>query len=157
VVYDPTSPRGVAIGPIGGAVDPLQRLLGEELLGLEVDAVAVVGDLGAALSKPDAYRAVFNALGETGLPAFWIPGPIDAPISEYLRESHTIEIALPPLRGIHGTAAVPNGHVFAGPARPRPRSDSARASSSVRAGSTSGSVPSSTSIQARSRSASRPV
>ena len=73
VVYDPTSPRGVAIGPIGGAVDPLQRLLGKELLGLEIEAIAVVGDLGAALSKPDAYRAVFHTLGETGLPAFWIP------------------------------------------------------------------------------------
>ena len=106
VVYDPTSPRGVAIGPIGGAVDPLQRLLGKELLGRQIEAIAVVGDLGAALSKADAYRAVFHTLGETGLPAFWIPGQIDAPISEYLRESHTMEVAFARLRG---TAAVPTG------------------------------------------------
>lgn len=105
----------LAVGPIRGAVDPLQRLLAEELPGLEVDAVAVVGDLGVPWSDSDTYRAVFKALGETGLPAFWIPGPIDAPISEYLRESYNMEIAFLRLRGIHGTAAVADGQVlFAG-------------------------------------------
>jgi Icc-related predicted phosphoesterase len=105
----------LAVGPIRGAVQPLQRLLGEELPGLKVDAVAVVGDLGVAWSKPDTYRAVFKALGETGLPALWIPGPLDAPISEYLRESYNMEIAFPRLRGIHGAAAVGDGQVlFAG-------------------------------------------
>jgi hypothetical protein len=51
---------------------------------------------------------------------------------EYLRDSHTMEIAFPTHRGIHGTAALAGG-------------------------STSGSVLSSTSIQARSSFASRPV
>jgi uncharacterized protein len=105
----------LAVGPIRGAVEPLQQLLGEELSGLDVDAVAVVGDLGAAWSKPDTYRAVFKALGEAGLPAFWVPGSTDAPISEYLRESSNMEIAFPRLRGIHGTASLADGQVlFAG-------------------------------------------
>jgi uncharacterized protein len=107
--------RVLAVGPIRGAVEQLQRLLREERSGLEVDAVAVVGDLGAPWSKPDTYRAVFRALGEADLPAFWIPGPMDAPISEYLRESYNMEVAFPHLRGIHGSAAVADGQLlFAG-------------------------------------------
>jgi Icc-related predicted phosphoesterase len=107
--------RVLAVGPIRGAVEQLQRLLREERSGLEVDAVAVVGDLGAAWSKPDTYRAVFRALGEADIPAFWIPGPMDAPISEYLRESYNMEVAFPHLRGIHGSAAVADGQLlFAG-------------------------------------------
>ena len=78
--------RVLAVGPIRGAIEPLQRLLGEELPRLEADAIAVVGDLGTAWSKPETYRAVFKTLGEADLPAFWVPGPIDAPISEYLSE-----------------------------------------------------------------------
>jgi uncharacterized protein len=105
----------LAVGPIRGAVEPLKRLLGEELSGLGVDAVAVVGDLGVAWSKPDTYRAVFRALGEADTPTFWVPGPIDAPISEYLREASNMEVAFPHLRGVHGTASVADGQVlFAG-------------------------------------------
>jgi uncharacterized protein len=107
--------RVLAVGPIRGAIEPLQRLLGDELPRLEADAIAVVGDLGTAWSKREAYRAIFKTLGETDLPTFWVPGPIDAPISEYLSESHNMEIAFPKLRGIHGTAALADGQtLFAG-------------------------------------------
>jgi Icc-related predicted phosphoesterase len=107
--------RVLAVGPIRGAIEPLQRLLAEELPRLEADAIAVVGDLGTAWSKPESYRAVFKTLGEADLPAFWVPGPIDAPISEYLSESHNMEVAFPKLRGIHGTAALGDGQtLFAG-------------------------------------------
>jgi Icc-related predicted phosphoesterase len=105
----------LAVGPIRGAVEPLERLLGDELSGLEVDAVAVVGDLGAAWSRPDTHRAVFRALGEADIPAFWVPGPVDAPISEYLRQASNMEVAFPRLRGVHGTASLADGQVlFAG-------------------------------------------
>jgi len=106
--------RVLAVGPIRGAVEQLQQLLSEET-DLEVDAVAVVGDLGVAWSKPDTYRAVFRTLGEAGLPTFWVPGPIDAPISDYLLESSNMEVAFPHLRGVHGSAASADGQVlFAG-------------------------------------------
>ncbi len=105
----------LAVGPIRGAVEPLERLLRDELPRLEVDAIAVVGDLGAAWSKPDTYRALFKALGEADTPAYWVPGPVDAPISEYMSESFNMEIAFPHLHGIHGTASVADGQVlFAG-------------------------------------------
>jgi Icc-related predicted phosphoesterase len=107
--------RVLAVGPVRGAVEQLQQLLNEEAPGLDVDAVAVVGDLGVAWSKPATYRAVFRALGEADFPAFWVPGPLDAPISDYMRESYSMEVAFPHLRGVHGAAAVADAQlVFAG-------------------------------------------
>jgi Icc-related predicted phosphoesterase len=77
----------------------------------EVQAIAIVGDLGGG----DGYRAVFRALGETALPTFWVPGPDDAPVAEYLREAHNMEVVHPLLHGVHGTAAFAPGYLlFAG-------------------------------------------
>jgi Icc-related predicted phosphoesterase len=104
----------LAVGSIRGALEPLKQLL-ERVSDLEVDVVAVVGDLGAPSSKGDTYRAIFKALGKTAVPAYWVPGPTDAPISEYLRESYNIEIVYPQLHGVHGSATVgPSNVVFAG-------------------------------------------
>jgi Icc-related predicted phosphoesterase len=74
----------VAVAGIGGEVDSLEQLLLSER---GADAVAVVGDLGAPWSKADTYRAIFRALGEGNRPTFWVPGRIDAPLGDYLRES----------------------------------------------------------------------
>jgi Icc-related predicted phosphoesterase len=104
----------VAVGGIGGEVQSLERLL-EELPEDGIDAVAVVGDLGAPWSKADTFRAIFRALGEADRPTFWVPGRTDAPVSDYLRESYNMEVAFPHLRGVHGTAALGPGNVlFAG-------------------------------------------
>jgi Icc-related predicted phosphoesterase len=104
----------LAISSIRGAVEPLEELL-EGVSELQVDVVTVVGDLGAAWSKGDTYRAIFKALGKTTVPAYWVPGPTDAPLSEYLRESSNIEVVFPQLHGVHGTATVgPSNVVFAG-------------------------------------------
>jgi Icc-related predicted phosphoesterase len=104
----------LAIGGMNGEVDLLENLF-EELGDEPIDAVTLVGDLGAPWSKADTYRALFKALGHADLAAFWIPGPHDAPISDYLRESYNIEIAYPKLRGVHATAAIGPDHVlFAG-------------------------------------------
>jgi Icc-related predicted phosphoesterase len=55
---------------------------------------------------------VFRALGEAGLPTYWIPGPDDAPVADYLREAQNVEIVFPQLHGVHGTAAfTPDHHV----------------------------------------------
>jgi uncharacterized protein len=97
------------VGGVEGDVDALERILraGDG----DVDAVVLVGDLCAAWSRPDTYRAVFKALGRAGLPAFWIPGETDAPINEYLSEAWNIETAYPRLHGVHGTAASASSQV----------------------------------------------
>jgi Icc-related predicted phosphoesterase len=104
----------LAVGSINGEVELLENLF-EELDDEAIDAITVVGDLGAPWSKADTFRALFKALGHADLPAFWIPGTNDAPISDYLHESYNMEIAYPKLRGVHATAAIGPDHVlFAG-------------------------------------------
>jgi Icc-related predicted phosphoesterase len=78
----------------------------------DVHAVALVGDLSDAPATSEDYRALFRALAAANLPAYWVPGPGDAPIAAYLREAHNIEIVYPYLRGVHGTIAFAPGHVL---------------------------------------------
>ena len=76
----------------------------------DVDGIVLVGDLGG--DGDGAYRPVLRALGRGGRPAYWIPGPGDAPLGAYLRESHAVEAVHASVRGVHGTAAfMPDGHV----------------------------------------------
>jgi Icc-related predicted phosphoesterase len=97
-------PRGSAEGLAG---------LKEAAASHDVQAVAVAGDLGGGADRAAGYRALFRALGEIGLPAFWVPGEGDAPIADYLREAHNMELVFEMLRGVHGTAAMaPDGHVL---------------------------------------------
>jgi Icc-related predicted phosphoesterase len=104
----------LAVSGTNGEVDMVERLF-EMLADEPIDAVTVVGDLGAPWSKPDTYRALFKALGQTGIPSYWVPGMNDAPLNDYLSESYNMEIAFPKLRGVHGTAALGPDHVlFAG-------------------------------------------
>ena len=104
----------VAVGGVGGDVRPLEQLFAE-LSGNGTEAIVLVGDLSGPERKGDAYRAVFRALGESGFRGFWVPGPTDAPLHDYLRESYNIEIAFPLVRGVHGTVALGDAHVlFAG-------------------------------------------
>jgi uncharacterized protein len=101
----------VAVAGIGGEVESLEQLFGE-MSERGADAVAVVGDLGAPWSKANRYRAIFRALGEGERPTFWVPGPTDAPLRDYLRESYNMEIACPVLHGVHGTVALGPGDVL---------------------------------------------
>src|SRR5205809_5825769 len=104
----------LAVGGLNGEVDALETLF-DEVSDEPIDAVTLVGDLGAPWRKGDASRALFKALGQSGLAAFWVPGKNDAPLSDYLRESCNMETAYPKLRGVHATAAVGPDHVlFAG-------------------------------------------
>jgi Icc-related predicted phosphoesterase len=103
----------LAIGPVRDDVASLERVLAQP--DAAADAIAVVGDLGTAWSKRETYRALFAALGHTGLPTFWIPGAIDAPLGDHLREAYSMEIAFPHLRGVHGSFAYgPGPVVFTG-------------------------------------------
>lgn len=97
-----------------GSEETLRRF-GDAARDEEVQAVCVVGDLGGDGDRVEGYRTVFRALGQIGLPAFWVPGPSDAPVADYLREAHNMEVVFPFLHGLHGTVAFADGHVlFAG-------------------------------------------
>jgi Icc-related predicted phosphoesterase len=81
----------------------------------EAEAVALVGDLSGGDDRPQSYRSVFRALASGERPAYWVPGPADAPVDDYLREAQNMEVVFPFLHGVHGTAAFAPGYVlFAG-------------------------------------------
>lgn len=101
----------LAVGGINGTLEPLEQLL-TEVSEQPVDAIAVVGDLGAAGTKADVYRAIFTALGRGDIPTFWVPGPADAPLGDYLREAYNMETVFPHLHGVHGTAVDGPGHIL---------------------------------------------
>jgi uncharacterized protein len=93
-----------------GSLEALETLIGAAE---DVQAIALVGALGGDATS---LRALFKTLMRTDLPAYWVPGPGDAPIADYLREAANAEVVAARLRGLHGTAALaPDGHVlFAG-------------------------------------------
>jgi Icc-related predicted phosphoesterase len=97
-----------------GSEEALARLL--EVAGAsDVQALALIGDLSDGEHKAESYRSLFKTLGHARLPAYWVPGPGDAPVHGYLREAQNIEIGFPFLHGVHGTAAFAPGYVlFAG-------------------------------------------
>lgn len=107
--------RVICAADPGGSGEAIERLL-DAAVERDAHAVCVVGDLSDGPGGREGYQAVFRALGAGGLPAYWIPGPADAPIGHYLREADNIEIVFSPLHGVHGTAAfAPDGHLlFAG-------------------------------------------
>jgi Icc-related predicted phosphoesterase len=92
-----------------GAGPALDRLV-EVAERRDVHALALVGDLSRA-SDAETYRDLFRTLSRAGRPAYWVPGPGDAPVAGYLREAQNVEIVFPFLRGVHGTAAFASGHV----------------------------------------------
>jgi Icc-related predicted phosphoesterase len=103
--------RFLCVADPRGAVPALERALtfAHER---DLHAVALLGDLSGAPATPEGYRAVFRALADADLPAYWVPGPGDAPIGDYLREAQNAEVVYPFLRGVHGTIAFAPGHVL---------------------------------------------
>jgi uncharacterized protein len=79
---------------------------------LDIQAIALVGDLaGDGEDRAAQYRSLFRALGRAGHHTYWVPGAADAPVEDYLREAHAIEVAYPFLHGVHGTTAFAPGSV----------------------------------------------
>jgi Icc-related predicted phosphoesterase len=104
----------LAVGSVRGALEPFQTLLGI-LPDTGADALALVGDLSGRAGDAGSYRDLFKMIGQARLPAFWVPGPRDAPVRDYLRETYNMETIFPLLHGVHGTAAAgPNQLLFAG-------------------------------------------
>jgi Icc-related predicted phosphoesterase len=99
----------LVIGPVRDDVGALELVLAQPAAAS--DAIAVVGDLGTAWSAHATYRVTFRMLGGSNRPTFWIPGPIDAPLGDLLREAASMEIAFPHLRGVHGSFALAPGPV----------------------------------------------
>jgi Icc-related predicted phosphoesterase len=87
------------------------RRLRETAADRGVHAIALVGDLGGGADRRQSYRTVFRALAGDGIPAYWVPGPGDAPVGDYLREAHSVEVVTPLVRGVHGTAAFAPGYL----------------------------------------------
>jgi Icc-related predicted phosphoesterase len=93
----------------GGSADTIEALL-DATEDRDVHALVVIGDLGAGDAA--SLRTLFKTLARGGLPAYWVPGPGDAPVEHYLREAQNIEIVAPFLRGVHGTGAFAGAHVL---------------------------------------------
>jgi Icc-related predicted phosphoesterase len=104
--------RMLAVSDVRGDADKLAEALETD----RHDAVAVVGDLaGEREDTRRSVREVFKVLGKARLPSFWIPGPDDAPLSNYLRECYNVEIVFPTLHSVHGTFAfTPDYTIVAG-------------------------------------------
>lgn len=90
------------------AIESLHRIADDR----DAQAIVVVGDLGVGGRRRDGYRALFRALAGDERPAYWVPGPGDAPIADYLRETHNAEVVHPFLRSVHGTVAFAPGHLL---------------------------------------------
>jgi uncharacterized protein len=103
--------RILAAGEPRGDVGRLKQLL-DQVDRTGADAVALLGDLTEEGSKLEDYRAIFKTLGPPQVETFWIPGPADAPLTHYLRESSNIETVYPFLHGVHGTVALGSGYVL---------------------------------------------
>jgi Icc-related predicted phosphoesterase len=102
--------RVVCAADARGSAGAVQALLSATEAS-DVQAIALVGDLGAA-GDGESMRSVFRALARGRHQTYWVPGPADAPIASYLREAANIEVVSPVLRGLHGTIAfAPGGHV----------------------------------------------
>jgi hypothetical protein len=93
--------RILCAGQPGDSSDGAERIL-EAARGAGAEAIALVGDLA---HDPDGYRHLFHTLARAPQPVYWVPGAGDAPIDHYLRASYNIEVAVPMVRGLHGTAA----------------------------------------------------
>lgn len=106
--------RIVACADVAGDVDRLERLL-DRVADDGTEAVALVGNLAGGPGGPRRLKEVLQVLGESGVPAYLVPGPDDAPISEWLREAWNMEIVFPNLHGVHGAFAFAPGWIaFAG-------------------------------------------
>jgi Icc-related predicted phosphoesterase len=92
-----------------GDVRAVQSLVREARI-RGAEAIALLGSLTPKNAERKLYGRVLTALAEDGCPAFYIPGPEDAPFTDFLREAANFEIVYPHLRGVHGTFALDHGH-----------------------------------------------
>lgn len=102
----------VAAADPRGDIEAVRRVAHEA--GSNANAILLVGSLTPKGADPRQYSRVLKALAEPQLPAFYIPGPDDAPFVEFLREAANFEVVFPHIHGVHGTFAMAPHTVFSG-------------------------------------------
>lgn len=95
----------VAAADPRGDIEAVRRVA-HEAASMEANAILLVGSLTQKGTEARQYGLVLKALAEPHLPAFYIPGPDDAPFAEFLREAANFEVVFPHLHGVHGTFAM---------------------------------------------------
>jgi hypothetical protein len=91
-----------------GQINEVERLL-EAAREDGAQALALLGDIGAGEAARE-YAKVLRTVGrEAGIPAFYIPGPGDAPFGRYLWEAYNTEVVFTSMHGVHGTFAFADG------------------------------------------------
>ncbi|MBX5457217.1 MAG: metallophosphoesterase [Thermogemmatispora sp.] len=93
-----------------GQLEALERLM-RQAQELDIQAVAILGNLAARSLSPRDYGRFFSLLAQSRLPTFYVPGPEDGPLALYLQEAAQIEVIYPYLHGVHGTFALAPGYV----------------------------------------------
>ena len=95
----------VAAAGANGDIEAI-RQLAREAYKIGASAIALLGNLTPRRAPAREYAEVLRTLSEPRLPVFYVPGPEDAPITEFLREAANIEIVYPNLHGVHGSFAM---------------------------------------------------
>jgi hypothetical protein len=94
-----------------GNIEAVRQLV-REAHEVGADVIALSGSLATKNPRLRKYGEVFKALAEAQLPAFYIPGPEDVPLSEFLRDAASFEVVFPKIGGIHGTFAMGPEHIL---------------------------------------------
>lgn len=94
-----------------GDVDAVRRLV-QEASDADADGVFLVGGLKQTGDRPHVIGEILTALAASRLPSFYIPGPEDAPMSDYMQIAADFEVIYPRLHGVHGTFAFAPGQVI---------------------------------------------
>jgi Icc-related predicted phosphoesterase len=101
-----------AAEPLGN--QPAVQRFVREASDAKADAVFLLGGLKQKSDSPKTIGEILKTLSHARLPSFYIPGPDDSPVSEYLREAANFEVVFPHLHGAHGTFAFAPGYVLVG-------------------------------------------
>ena len=94
-----------------GDVDAVRGFV-QEASDAHADGVFLVGGLKQPGDRPHVLGEILKALAASRLPSFYIPGPEDAPISDYMQNAAEFEVIYSHLHGVHGTFAFAPGHVI---------------------------------------------
>ncbi|MBX5479960.1 MAG: heat-stable protein [Pyrinomonas methylaliphatogenes] len=106
-----TTRRIIATSNPRNELDKLERFT-KLIPDADADALIILGNLAPRQAKTRDYARIFRLLAQIELPTFYLPGPEDAPIEEYLREAANIEVVHPQMHSVHGSYAFAPGHLL---------------------------------------------
>lgn len=91
-----------------GDLEALERLV-QVVPETDADALVLIGNLFPKSAHTRDYGVFLRLLAQANLPTYYIPGPQDAPVWEYLREAANVELIHPHLKNVHGSFAFARG------------------------------------------------